>query len=406
MLLTLTIAVILLFSIVFTFTIIRAQSNKQFLLLNERLQQLSAQRDQVTDLLQAQQAAQQQTREQFDQHQIKSLKLIQESMQKATGEIRDQVTAMLTQNTQRLTEQFDKLTQTTQTKLKDISEEVNKQLTTGFEKTTLTFTDVVKRLAIIDEAQKKITALSSDVVGLQEILSDKRSRGAFGEVQLSALIRNMLPETHFSLQHTLSNSKRVDCLLFLPEPTGNIAIDAKFPLESYRKLQNASSEHEKKQADAQLRIDIKKHIQDIADKYILPGETSDGAMLFIPAESVFAEIHAHHPDLVEFAYRKRVWLSSPTTMMAILTTARAVLKDAATRKQVHIIQEHLVALGKDFDRFQKRMDNLAKHVEQAHQDVELVHKSSQKLSSRFQKIEKVEMPAEHAGEKILTEINN
>ena len=168
-------------------------------------------------------------------------------------------------------------------------------------------------------------------------------------------------------------------------------IDAKFPLENYRKLQNASNDVEKKSAEAQFRIDIKKHIQDIADKYIIENETADGAMLFIPAEAIFAEIHAHYEDLVEFAHQKRVWLASPTTMMAILTTARAVLKDAATRQQIHIIQEHLVGLGKDFERFQKRMDDLAKHVNQAHQDVELVHKSSQKLTSRFQKIEKVEM---------------
>lgn len=387
---------------------LKQQNEKHFLLLNERLQQSNSQREHIESLLQTQQKSQQLAREAFDQYQIKSLQLIQESMQKAASESREQVTSMLNSNTQRLTEQVDKLTRATQDKLREISQEVDKQLKSGFEKTTNTFTDVIKRLAIIDEAQKKITALSNEVVGLQEILSDKRSRGAFGEVQLSALIRNMLPETHFSLQHTLSNGKRVDCLLFLPEPTGHIAIDAKFPLESYRKLQNrAMSDAEKKQVTQQFCADIKKHIQDIADKYIIPKETSDGAMMFLPAEAVFAEIHAHHQDLVEFAHRKRVWLSSPTTMMAILTTARAVLKDAATRKQVHIIQEHLIGLGKDFDRFQKRMDNLARHMQQANQDVELVHKSSQKLTSRFEKIEKVELPGDlndkhfitHTGEK-------
>ena len=362
------------------------------MLINERTKQLFSQRKEIENLLQDQQASQQTARAQFDQHQIHSLKLIQDSMQNATNDMRNQVATLLHQSTQRLTDQFDKLTQTTQEKLKDISQEVNRQLTTGFEKTTHTFTDVVKRLAIIDEAQKRITELSTSVVSLQEILSDKKSRGAFGEVQLSGLLHNMLPEKQFSLQHTLSNGKRADCLLFLPEPTGNIVIDAKFPLESFRRLQNESmTDAEKKIVETQFKIDIKKHIQDIAEKYIIPGETSDGAMLFIPAEAIFAEIHGKFEELVLFAQQKRVWLVSPTTMMAILTTARAVLKDAATRAQIHIIQEHLIGLGKDFDRFQKRMDDLAKHMNQAHQDVELVHKSSQKLTSRFQKIEKVDM---------------
>ena len=361
-------------------------------ILNERTKQLFSQRKDVTQLLQDQQTAQQSARQQFDQHQIQSLKLIQDSMQSATNEMRNQVATLLNQNTQHLTEQFDKLTQTTREKLNDISTEVNKQLSTGFEKTTTTFLDVVKRLAIIDEAQKKITELSSNVVSLQEILSDKRSRGAFGEVQLSGLLHNMLPEANIKAQHELSNKKRADFLLLLPEPTGNMVIDSKFPLESFRKLQNNQlTDAEKKLIETQFRIDIKKHIQDIAEKYIIPGETADGAMLFIPAEAVFAEIHAHFDDLVEFAQQKRVWLASPTTMMAILTTARAVLKDAATRQQIHIIQEHLVGLGKDFDRFQKRMDDLAKHISQANKDVEDVHISSRKLSSRFQKIEKVDI---------------
>ena len=351
------------------------ESEKYNLLLNERVQQLMMQRQQIEQLLKEQQADQKIAREKFSEHQIQSLKLIQDSLQNASNEMRDQVAIMLNQNTSRLTEQMDKLTQTTQQKLKDISQDVNRQLSTGFEKTTSTFIDVIKRLSMIDEAQKKITELSTNVVSLQEILSDKKSRGAFGEVQLSALIHNMLPENHFSLQHTLSNGKRVDCLLFLPEPTGNIAIDAKFPLENYRLLQNNQlSDLERKKIDAQFRADIKKHIQDIAEKYIIQNETADSAMLFIPAEAIFAEIHGHYEDLVEFAQRLKIWLVSPTTMMAVLTTARAVLKDAATRKQVHIIQEHLIILGKDFNRFQDRMDNLAKHIQQAHQDVEDVHK--------------------------------
>lgn len=349
-------------------------------------------RENIQKLLKEQQKEQQEQRTNFDAHQIKSLKLIQDSLQQALSDIRKQVTTSLTQHSDEIGKRMEKLTIETQRKLKEISGEVDKRLTDGFEKTTATFTDVVKRLTVIDQAQKKITELSNSVMNLNDVLNDKRSRGAFGEVQLSALIRNTIPESHFSMQHTFSNGKRVDCLLFLPEPTGNIAIDAKFPLETYRQLTNASTSNtEKHLLEQQFRIDIKKHIQDIAEKYIIPEETSDGAMMFIPAEAVFAEIHANFPDLIELAHRSHVWLVSPTTMMAILTTARAVLKDEATRKQVHIIQEHLIALSKDFDRFQKRMDNLARHIDQAHQDVEHVHKSSQKISSRFNKIEKVEL---------------
>jgi DNA recombination protein RmuC len=183
-------------------------------------------------------------------------------------------------------------------------------------------------------------------------------------------------------------------MLFLPEPTGNIAIDAKFPLENFRIIIDANaSEIEKQQAERQFKIDIRKHIQDIAEKYIIPGETADGAVMFIPAEAVFAEIHAHHGDLVEFAQKSNVWLVSPTTMMAILTTARAVLKDAATRKQVNEIQKHLRLLSNDFDRFQQRMDSLAKRIAQAHADVDQVHISSRKISQRFIQIDKAEFDA-------------
>lgn len=346
----------------------------------------------LIELLRNQEREQNLQRQRFDEHQIKSLTLIQDSLNKAMSETREQISSTLRQHTENLGFRVDKLTEETQTHLKEISGQVDKRLTEGFEKTNATFTDVVKRLTIIDEAQKKITELSGSVMSLQEILVDKRSRGAFGEVQLSALVRNMLPEQHFGLQHSLSNGTRVDCILFLPEPSGNIAIDSKFPLESFQKIINIhSSESELKTAQTQFKQDVKKHIQDIASKYIIANETADGAMMFIPAEAIFAEIHGHFPELVEFAHKNRVWLVSPTTMMAILTTARAVLKDAATRKQVHIIQEHLGMLAKDFSRFQERMNKLKIHIGQVQQDAEEVHKSSEKISSRFEKIEKVEL---------------
>lgn len=312
---------------------------------------------------------------QFNQQQLNSLQTVQEGLQ----------------------QRVDKLTAATELKLREISGQVEKRLSDGFAQTTATFTDVIKRLALIDEAQKRITELSTNVVSLQEILADKRSRGVFGEVQLHTLIQNVLPTTHYALQHTFKNGKRADCVLFLPEPTGTIAIDAKFPLESYRKLSdNALSDLERRAAETQFRQDIRKHLHDVASKYIIPNETTEGAVMFIPAEAVFAELHAHYYELVEEAQKLRVWLASPTTMMAILTTARAVLKDAATREQVHLIQKHLGVLAKDFGRFQDRMDNLAKHIQQAHTDVQEVKISADKISSRFEKIEKVELePLEH-----------
>jgi DNA recombination protein RmuC len=341
-------------------------------------------------------------RARFDERQMETLKILQDTLQKGVQDNREQLKESLANHSTDLGKRVDQLTQTTEAKLKEINQQVEKRLSEGFEKTNETFGDIIKRLAFIDAAQKKITELSSNVVSLQEILNDKRSRGAFGEVQLSALIHNMIPEQHFSFQHLLSNNRRPDCMLFLPEPTGNIAIDAKFPLENYRLLIDSSlAESDRLQAERQFKIDIRKHIQDIADKYIIPGETSDGAVMFIPAEAIFAEIHARHTDLVEFAQHAKVWIVSPTTMMAILTTARAVLKDAATRQQVHEIQKHLRLLAEDFERFQGRMDTLAKHIAQAHSDVEQVHISSRKITQRFVQIERAELP-DNSIEPVLT----
>lgn len=277
-------------------------------------------------------------------------------------------------------------------KVKDLSFLLEKRLHEGFEKTATTFTDIVKRLALIDDAQKKLTELSSNVVSLQEILVDKRSRGAFGEVQLKNLVQNVLPEAHYAFQHTLSNSARADCILFLPEPTGNVVIDSKFPLENFQIMTDFSlSEPERKKAQQLFKQDIKKHIQDIASKYIIPNETSEGALMFVPAEAVFSEIHAHFPDLVELAQRSNVWVASPTTLMAILTTARAVLKDQATKEHLHVIQEHLRLLSNDFQRFDTRMQTLAKHIDQANKDVQDVQTSARKISRRFTQIEQAEL---------------
>jgi DNA recombination protein RmuC len=345
-------------------------------------------------------------RSRFDKYQFETLKTLQDSLQKGLNETRSQVKEALSDSAKEISKRVESLTQSTDLRLKEINQQVEKRLADGFEKTNETFNNITKRLALIDAAQKQISELSTNVVSLQEILTDKRSRGTFGEVQLNALIRNVLPEQHFSLQHQLSTNKRPDCLLLLPEPSGNIAIDAKFPLENFRLLMDSTlSDVERRPIEQQFRQDIRKHIQNIAEKYIIPGETADGAMMFIPAEAIFAEIHARYPDLVEAAHRAKVWMVSPTTLMAVLTTARAVLKDAATRKQLHIIQDHLRLLANDFRRFQGRMDNLAKHIEQAHSDIEQVHTSAKKITQRFNSIEQAELEttAEIAAPVVLSE---
>ncbi len=297
------------------------------------------------------------------------------------GESREAMVAKLGETTLALTGKIDE-------RLEQITGKVNERLDEGFKKTNETFVNVMARLATIDEAQKKIDGLTTNVVSLQQLLGDKRSRGAFGEVQLEGIIRNVLPPTAYDFQYTFANKVRADCVLKLPEPTGVIAIDSKFPLENYERMLADGAD---RTSPAAFKADVRKHIDDISSKYIIPGETGDGAMMFLPAEAVFAEIHAHHRDLVEYAGRKRVWIVSPTTMMAVLNTALAVLKDVETRKQVHVIKDSLGKLGADFGRFQSRMDDLAKHIGQVSKDVEQVQTSSRKITDQFKKIENVEI---------------
>ena len=238
-----------------------------------------------------------QHRETFLARQGEGLKAQQEAFANGVAAVSKRVEEALTRSSEDLGKRVDGLTQRTD-ELKEISGQVDERLAKGFEKTTETFSKVLEHLTRIDEAQKKITELSSNVVSLQEVLTDKRSRGAFGEVQLASLVRNVMPESSFSLQHTLSNGTRVDCLLYLPEPSGNVAIDAKFPLESYKRLADPdASEGDRQIAGRQFAQDIKKHIKDISEKYLIPGETADGAVMFLPAEAIFAEIHARFPRL-------------------------------------------------------------------------------------------------------------
>jgi DNA recombination protein RmuC len=352
-----------------------------------------AQQRESAQLRESLEAALTRHREVSEQHQREALAGQQQTLTSGMAAMASQVSEAFRASSDELGKRVEGLTQTTDGRLKEISGQVERRLAEGFEKTTETFTRVLEHLTRIDEAQRRITELSTNVVSLQEVLTDKRSRGAFGEVQLAGLVRNVMPEGSFAFQHTLSNGMRVDCLLTLPEPTGNVPVDAKFPLESFqRMMDNDLPETDRARAARQFRQDIRKHIRDISEKYLIAGETADGAVMFLPAEAIFAEIHARFADLVEEAQRARVWLVSPTTLMAVLTTARAVLKDEATRKQVHIIQDHLRKLSEDFSRFRQRMDRLAIHIHQAHEDVRQVNTSARKISSRFQDIDEVQLP--------------
>ncbi len=320
--------------------------------------------------------------------------MLAQTLEKIAEQSRVQTEAM--QSTMRLltlqiSERVELLTKTNDTRLAEISGKVTERLDEGFKKTNETFVNVMTRLATIDEAQKKLDGLTTNVVSLQQLLGDKKSRGAFGEVQLEQVIRNMLPETSFEFQYAFSHGGQkviADCVLKLPDPVGLIAIDSKFPLENYERM---ISDEADKVSPAVFKADVKKHVDAIASKYIIAGETSDGAMMFVPAEAVFAEIHARHRDIVEYAQQRRVWIVSPTTLMAVLNTVRAVLKDVETRKQVHIIKDELGKLGKEFGRFDERMRKLAEHIRQANKDVDDVAVTSKKISDRFQSIERVEL---------------
>lgn len=348
-------------------------------------QELQATREAMTRLEISQQQQLAATREQV----LEKLHTTLSEQGKAEQEL---IQATMRNATLQLTASMETLAKTVDGRLEQIGGKVSERLDEGFKKTNETFTNVMARLATIDEAQKKIDGLTTNMVSLQELLGDKRSRGAFGEVQLEALVRNILPATAYAMQHTLENSTRVDCALFLPEPTGTVAVDSKFPLENYHRMfEPGLPESERLAAQKQFKTDVKKHIDDIAGKYIIPNVTSDGAVMFIPAEAVFAEIHAYHADVVDYAMQKRVWVVSPTTLMAVLNTARAVLKDVETRKQVHIIKDELGKLGKEFGRFDERMRKLADHIRQAHDDAQQVQTTSQKISRRFAEIEKVEL---------------
>lgn len=276
-------------------------------------------------------------------------------------------------------------------KLLAVTKSVGDGLQQSTTKTTETLHDLRERLAKIDVAQQKISSLSEQVVSLQEVLSNKQARGAFGEIQLNDLVKSILPPSAYEFQVVMSNTKRADCVLKLPNPPGTIVIDAKFPLESYHALRVASSEREKVEAERFFRTSVLKHIKDISEKYIITGETAESALMFLPSEAIYAELHANFCEVVEVSYRAKVWIVSPTTLMATLNTVRAILKDASMREQAGVIQKEVGILVDDIGRLDDRIENLSKHFDMASRDINEIKVSSGKISKRIQKIEDFEL---------------
>lgn len=276
-------------------------------------------------------------------------------------------------------------------KLLQVTKNVGEGLQQSTTKTVETLNDLRERLAKIDVAQQKISSLSEQVVSLQEVLSNKQARGAFGEIQLNDLVISTLPPSAYEFQVVLSNQKRADCVLKLPNPPGMIVIDSKFPLESYQALRNAETERDKVEAVRFFRASVVKHIKDIAEKYIINGETAESALMFLPSESIYAELHANFVDVVEISYKSKVWIVSPTTLMATLNTVRAILKDARMREQAGVIQKEVGNLIEDITRLDDRIENLSRHFDQAGRDIGDIKISSGKISRRIEKIEEIQL---------------
>ena len=292
--------------------------------------------------------------------------------------------------TKNINENFEKLSQKIENRLDIMNMKVEERLSKGFEETTKTFGNVLERLSKIDEAQKKIEALSSNVVSLQDILTDKKSRGIFGEIQLYQILSSVFGEKNDKLyqkQYKLSNGTIVDSIIFTPEPLGNIAVDSKFPLENYRKMYNNDlSQIERENARKDFVTDLKKHIDAISSKYIIKNETSEQAILFLPAEAIFAEINAYHTDIIEYAYKKNVRIASPTTLISVLTVIQVMMTNLERDKYANIIQQELEKLNVEFTRYRTRWDNLQKDIEKVSKDVKEINTTSNKISKRFTEI--------------------
>lgn len=282
------------------------------------------------------------------------------------------------------------LARTMEERLDKVTARMGESLEKSATATAKSIGELTTRLSVIDDAQKNMIELSGQVVGLQDILANKQSRGAFGEIQLNDLVRNILPPSAYEFQAKLSNDKRADCLIRIPNPPGPIVVDSKFPLESYHALRKATTDAETVAAQRNFATDILKHVKDVSERYIVNGETADSAIMFLPSEAVYAELHANFPAVVEKSFRAKVWIVSPTTLMATLNTVRAVLKDARMREQAHIIQAEVKKLMDDIGRLDDRVGKLQNHFRQADEDLRQIAVSTDKISRRGERIEELE----------------
>lgn len=272
-------------------------------------------------------------------------------------------------------------------RLADVTKAMNDNLQGTATRTARSLGELQQRLETIDKAQANIEKLSGDVLSLQDILSNKQTRGAFGEIQLNDIVAKALPSDSYSMQVTLSNGKRADCLIHLPNPPGPIVIDSKFPLEAYEALRRAETQYELNEAAKALRTAVRVHIKAISEKYLIEGETADGALMFLPSEAVYAELHANFPELVREGFDARVWIVSPTTCMATLNTMRAILKDARMREQAGAIRKTLRLLHRDVELVVQRVGKLDTHFRQAREDVESIGVAAERAGKRAAKLD-------------------
>ena len=341
---------------------------------------------------------------------LNGVNLLGDGIQKDFSKLQIEILSRLNQNNENLLSKFNqlnndiktnlntdvgKLVETLRVELERMNSKVEDKLKEGFAQTNQTFNNVLVRLTKIDEAQKKIDELSGEIISLQDILTDKKTRGIFGEVQLNQILIAAFGENNTKLydtQYKLCNGTIADAVLLAPEPLGKIAIDSKFPLENYRRMIDITISQEMRlQHEKDFETNIKKHIDDIANKYIIANETSKQAVMFIPAEAIFAQIHAYHDKLLDYAQKRQVWLASPTTLMAMLTTIQVVVKNMEQSKHAKIIQENLHLLSEEFNRYKIRWDNLAKHIDTVSKDVKDIHTTTNKIGSKFDSIAKVKL---------------
>ena len=294
-----------------------------------------------------------------------------------------------------LTEDIDKLNEKIEKKLLVINNQVNERIDQNFEKTNKTFNNVLERLTKIDEAQKKIDNLSTDIVNLQSVLTDKKTRGIFGEVNLNYILTSIFGENKgkiYDIQHTMSNGSIADSIIYAPDPLGTICIDSKFPLENYQKMTDKNlSTTERNVAERLFKTDVKKHIDAIASKYIIPGETADQAIMFLPAEAIFAEINAYHSDLLKYSYEKRVWITGPTTLMSTLTIIQMIIKNVERDKYAQVIHTELNKLSKEFMKYRERWDKLSRTMDTVTKDIKDINITTEKITKRFDSINGVDV---------------